>query len=232
RSTTYSYDANGSTLSETEAGITTNYHYNAKNKLVAVETGGVTSSFGYNVDGIRTQKTVAGTTTNFVVDSNRDYAQVLAEVENGHVQVSYSYGDDLLSQRRNGQVSYYLYDGHGSTRALSNAAGAVTDSYHYDAFGNLLNSNGGTANSYLYTGEQFDAGLNQYYLRARYYDQNVGRFSAMDSFLGWEEDPTTLHKYIYANVDPVNGTDPSGYFTLGGVMSGVNISSGLSTAST
>src|SRR5690606_22519819 len=112
------------------------------------------------------------------------------------------------------------------------AAGAVTDSYHYDAFGNLLNSNGGTANSYLYTGEQFDAGLNQYYLRARYYDQNVGRFSAMDSFLGWEEDPTTLHKYIYANVDPVNGTDPSGYFTLGGVMSGVNISSGLSTAST
>lgn len=44
----------------------------------------------------------------------------------------------------------------------------------------------------------------------------------MDVFLGWEEDPTTLHKYLYANVDPVNGTDPSGYLTIASFSPGIN----------
>jgi hypothetical protein len=45
----------------------------------------------------------------------------------------------------------------------------------------------------------------------------------MDSFLGWEEDPTTLHKYLYANVDPVNTTDPSGHFGVASLGSTLNI---------
>ncbi len=53
----------------------------------------------------------------------------------------------------------------------------------------------------------------------------------MDSFQGWDEDPTTLHKYLYANADPVNGTDPSGYMTLGGLMTGISGFARLSTAS-
>jgi hypothetical protein len=36
--------------------------------------------------------------------------------------------------------TYYVYDGHGSVRALTNSAGAVTDTYDYDAFGVLLHS--------------------------------------------------------------------------------------------
>jgi YD repeat-containing protein len=34
--------------------------------------------------------------------------------------------------------SYYLYDGHGSVRALADTSGNVTDTYDYDAFGNLI----------------------------------------------------------------------------------------------
>jgi hypothetical protein len=39
----------------------------------------------------------------------------------------------------------------------------------------------------------------------------VGRFTTMDDYAGETDDPITLNKYIYANADPVNMTDPSGH---------------------
>jgi len=53
-------------------------------------------------------------------------------------------------------ASFYGYDGHGSVRQLTNAAGSITDSYDYDAFGNLVNQTGSTPNNYLFAGEQYD----------------------------------------------------------------------------
>ncbi|MDY6929919.1 MAG: RHS repeat-associated core domain-containing protein [Pseudomonadota bacterium] len=210
----YRYDANGNTLSETEDGLTTRYHYDARNKLIEVEKPGLTASYGYNADGIRTRKTENGITTHYVVDSNRDYAQVLEEVTNRTAEVSYTYGDDLVSQTRAGSASYYLYDGHGSTRGLADQTGSLTDSYDYDAFGVLLNSTGDTKNVYRYTGEQVDWGLDQYYLRARYYDQSSGRFTQMDTWMGRNSDPVTLNKYLYGNADPTTFIDPSGHFGI------------------
>jgi len=64
----------------------------------------------------------------------------------------------------------------------------------------------------IYTGEQFDEGLDQYYLRARYYDQGVGRFVSMDTWMGRDYDPVTLGKYLYAANDPVIYIDPTGKF--------------------
>ena len=68
--------------------------------------------------------------------------------------------------------------------------------------------NAGT--SLLYAGEQFDTDAQQYYLRARYYDQNTGRFNRMDPFAGNNRDPQSLHKYLYAHCNPVMIVDPSG----------------------
>jgi len=64
----------------------------------------------------------------------------------------------------------YHYDGLGSARYLSNESGDFTDSYDYEAFGKLLNTEGNTINHYKFTGEQQDEETKQYYLRARYYD--------------------------------------------------------------
>jgi YD repeat-containing protein len=117
-STTYAYDNNGNTLTAVDGGNITLFGYSAKNELVSTTKAGTTTSFLYNASGIRTGKTQNSATTNFVVDENRDYAQVLLETGDS-TSTRYTYGDDLLSQTRNGETNYFHYDGLGSTRALS-----------------------------------------------------------------------------------------------------------------
>ena len=42
----------------------------------------------------------------------------------------------------------------------------------------------------------------------------TGTFISMDSYQGGIYDPVSLHKYLYANANPVKYSDPSGYFSL------------------
>jgi RHS repeat-associated protein len=121
----------------------------------------------------------------------------------------------LVSQKRGTAESFYLVDGLGSTRGLTNSAGTLTDSYTYDAFGNLVGSAGSTSNSYLFAGEQLDAATGDYYLRQRFYDAGTGRFTRRDTYEGDTFSPITLNKYVYGNGNPVNYTDPSGLFSIG-----------------
>ena len=91
----------------------------------------------------------------------------------------------------------------------------MTDTYLYDAFGNLLSKTGTTANDFLYTGEQYDANTGFYYLRARYMNPSTGTFTSPDAYAGTVFDPVSLHKYLYANANPVMNRDPSGNSTIG-----------------
>jgi RHS repeat-associated protein len=120
-------------------------------------------------------------------------------------------------------LTTYHYDGLGSARYLSDETGTFTDSYDYEAFGKLLNREGNTTNHYLYTGEQLDEESRQYYLRARYYAPTTGRFTQMDTYMGSSADPLSLHKYLYANANPVMYTDPSGHFSMMGMSMAMNI---------
>ncbi len=103
----------------------------------------------------------------------------------------------------------------------------VTDTYGYDAYGVLLNQIGAAKNPYLYRGEQFDAKLSSYYLRARYYQTETGRFYNTDPMEGMMFDPMTFHRYLSASNDPVNNVDLSGALTLNEQLVAVNIVGGL-----
>lgn len=183
-----------------------------------MQRGGVTVI--YDGDGTRVSETVAGVTTNYLVaDKNpTGYTQVVDELVSGIVTRTYTYGLDLIDEQQtiSGVVttSFYGFDGHGSVRILTNSNGAVTDTYDYDAFGNLISSSGNTPNNHLFAGEQFDAALGIYYNRARYYDERTGRFWTMDTDEGDNLEPLSLHKYLYAAVNPVNRIDPSGNFDV------------------
>jgi RHS repeat-associated protein len=230
----YSYDDNGNTLSKTIDSDITTYTYDSRQKLIFADIleGGVskTANYRYNVDGIRTQKVEDGAETNYLVDSNRDYAQVIAETDDAdNVTTSYTYGDDLLSMMKSGEIWNYQYDGLGSTRSLTDASGNESDTYTYDAFGSLLSETGSTENDYLYTGEQFDGSLGQYYLRSRYYSANTGRFTQQDVWIGSDPEPGTLNKYAYVLNDPQNLVDPSGYFGISDLLATINVRGILST---
>jgi RHS repeat-associated protein len=218
------YDANGNTTASGGIGNV----YDFENHLI--QKGGVT--IVYDGDGNRVAKTVAGVMTRYLVDTLNPtgYAQVIAEeFANTANSAAYVYGLERISKAYYSDqftgprgFRYYVYDGHGSARALTDTSGNVTDTYDYDAFGNLVHSTftsvpplGSTVapspNNYLYSGEQFDPDLNLYYNRARYLNVSTGRFWSMDTFEGDAESPLSLHKYLYCFGDSVNCLDPSGY---------------------
>ena len=97
---------------------------------------------------------------------------------------------------------------------LTDSAGVITDSYSYDAYGNLMEKEGDTENDYLYVGEQYNANTGLYYLRARYMNPSTGTFTTMDSYQGNIYEPASLHKYMYANANSVMNIDPSGYCSI------------------
>lgn len=49
----------------------------------------------------------------------------------------------------------------------------------------------------------------------------------MDTWVGRNHDPITLHKYLYAYADPVTYSDPSGNMSLGSLGAAQNISGTL-----
>jgi RHS repeat-associated protein len=203
------YDPDGNTTNS--LGIANAYDF--ENHLIT--HGGVTVV--YDGDGKRVSETVPGATTNYLVDTQNPtgYAQVVEEIVAGTVTRTYAYGLERISE---GQIisgtwtaSFYGYDGHGSVRQLTNPAGTVTDSYDYDAFGNLINSTGSTPNNCLFAGEQYDSVLGMYFLRARYYNATTGRFWSMDTNEANDWEPASLHRYLYAGSNPVDRVDPSGH---------------------
>ncbi|BAY62588.1 YD repeat protein [Calothrix brevissima NIES-22] len=214
--TEYTYDENGSTLSVKVNGTdTVNYRWDDKGRLIAVDIitakGIERIEYLYDADDNRVTVIVNGQETRYLIDTEEAYAQVVEEyTADGTTLKSYVYGLDLISQDQQGKQSFNHAAGLGSVNAVTDSNGNVTDRYVYDAFGRLIGQQGNTDNEFRFTGEQFDKNSNLYYLRARYYDPENGRFISKDSFEGFQDDPLSLHKYIYAHNNPVNLIDPSG----------------------
>jgi RHS repeat-associated protein len=208
-----SYDADGNVIAAGGYTMT----YDAENHLISKIGNGTVITQVYDAFGNRVSKTVNGVSTKYLVEDDVNptgLPQVLEETVNGVVQRTYTYGLQRISESQmlNGSwtTSFYVYDGAGSVRQLTNSAGVVTDEYEYDAYGNSFTKQGTTPNNYLYRGEQFDSDLGLYYLRARYYNPATDRFMSRDPEDGDEYSPASLHKYLYANGDPVNLADPTG----------------------
>jgi RHS repeat-associated protein len=218
------WDNNGNLIQKTTPTETTLYAWDSNNRLVEVKRGGIAAnattvaSYQYDANGNRIGKTTAdGKTVAYLIDSNLPYAQVAEEKSTlGTVSdtTTYLYGIERIQMTRAGQGTYYHDDGLGSTRALTDAAGNLTDSYDYDDYGALQSQTGTTKNDFLFAGEQFDVEANLSYNRARYLDTNAGRFASPDTWRGELARPITLNRYIYGDGDPVNRRDPSGRMSL------------------
>ena len=175
-------------------------------QAVVPGTNGGTTTFRYDPFGRRIQKSGPLGTTNYLYDG----MGLLEEVDSsGNVLARYvqSAGiDDVLAQARS-ITSYYQQDVLGSVTSLSNSTGALANTYTYDAFGKLTASTGALANPVRYTGREFDQETGIYEYRARYFDQQIGRFISEDP-IGFSGGSLNLYGYVFES--PTNLVDPFG----------------------
>lgn len=152
----------------------------------------------------------------FVVNPNAKLPQVLMRIKSG-VTNYYVYGAGLLYEvtetATSTNTATYHYDLRGSTVALTDGNGNVTDQIQYSAYGLTIFRSGAYDTPFLYNGRygvQSDAnGL--LYMRARYYNPYLCRFINPDpsGFAGG------LNWYAYADGNPVNNLDPFGLGAVG-----------------
>ncbi|WP_339278457.1 RHS repeat-associated core domain-containing protein [Paenibacillus sp. FSL W8-0426] len=201
----YTYDAQGNLIQEHQGEQTTSYAYDAFNRTIRVEQAdGRIVQHGYDPEGLRSRLDTDGTVRHFVHDS----WHVVNELdETERVQASYIRGHEWLTQLDDqGDVAYYVNNIHGDVTHLTGSQGQILNAYTYDAFGNMLSSREQRVNPFRYAGEMQDALTGHYYLRARFYNPIIARFTQEDTYRG-----DGLNLYAYVANNPIRYVDPSGY---------------------
>jgi len=209
-STALTYDFEG----QLKTQGSTNYSYDYAHRLISQGT----SSYVYDGIGNRIKATRNGVITKYIYDAT---GNLLAEANSSNVITRYyiyAKGLTALVDAATGQLYVYHFDGTGHTVALTNTSQQTVNTYAYDPYGKLMAETETIAQPFKYAGQvgiQAE-GNNLYYMRARYYDANLGRFISEDP-AGFV-DGTNLYAYVGGN--PVMGVDPLGTDTL---YLGVNV---------
>ena len=196
----YTYDHDGNTLTKVDSSGTTTYNWNSDNQLTSVvlPASGGTVSFKYDPFGRTIQKSSGSGTIDYVYDG----ANVTEEVDSGgNVLAKYAASGKIeqqLEMARGGTTSYYEPDGIFSITSVSNSAGALTDTYNYASFGNVVGTTGTTVNPFRYAGRDLDFETGLYYYRARYYEPQNGRFLSEDP-IGFASGDVNFYEYVFNN---------------------------------
>ena len=154
------------------------YKYNEFNEMTSFESNKESKwEYAYLPNGLRYRKNNASNFDRYVWDRN---GNIIAEMNGeGNLTNKYVRGNKLISKNGN---EYFGYDGHGSVVNISNESGKSIKSYDYDAFGVELNRDVNDTNLFRYCGEQYDNETDSIYLRARYYNPSLGRFTTEDTY--------------------------------------------------
>ena len=202
------YDNDGNMTYGPLDGEMVKFTYDSRNRLVQA------GNFVYEYDAENNRIAVIkdGLKTEYINDPNSYLSKLLIKKDADGTQTSYVYGLGLIGHEENDSYSTYHFDSRGSTTAITDEEGTVTDRFDYAPYGELVNHIGTTDTPFKYNGRDGvmtdDNGL--YYMRARYYNPDIKRFINQDIISGSIDDGRTLNRYAYVNGDPVNLTDPFG----------------------
>ena len=203
---TVSYDMDGNLLSNGAMTCT----YDSANRLLT--SGGHT--YTYNAEGVRIRNLCAGEDAAYTYNTNSKLSQLLMKTV-GTAVTKYVYGLGLIGEETNNAFKTYHFDSRGSTIAITDENGNITDTFAYDTYGKMTSRTGTTPVIFGYNGRYgvvTDAnGL--LYMRARYYSPAMRRFVNADIVAGDVSNSITLIRYAFADANPVLNVDPLGLST-------------------
>jgi len=213
------YDAIGNPLSY--RGMTLSWA--GGRRLASVSKEGLSASYVYNTDGIRTQKTVNGVTTNYYLDGN----SILRQVTGNDVLEFFYDANGVLGFYYNNTPYYYLKNLQGDIVGILDANGTQVVSYTYDAWGAPLSVTGtaadtiGQLNPFRYRSYYYDNETGLYYLNSRYYDPETCRFISVDGIYDTNTGLLSHNMFAYCNNNPVNMVDNTGMISVLLIVAGI-----------
>lgn len=200
---TVSYDMDGNMLS----GGCISCEYDSGNRLIKA----CGHSYTYNAEDVRIRNLCPDADTVYTYNTNAKLSQLLQKTTNG-ITTKYVYGLGLIGEEKNGEFKTYHFDFRGSTVAITDSCGNITDTFKYDTYGRLESRTGDSFVIFGYNGRDGVVtdrnGL--LYMRARYYSPDMRRFINADIIPGEISNAVTLNRYAYANGNPVSNIDPFG----------------------
>ena len=228
----YTYDADGNQIKETDTVKKQEKQniYDPAGRLkecTITENGNqkVKQTNLYNGAGSRIRKSENGKTTDYyysnggvlyTTDENGKETSLNLQGISGNVIAT--------GRKKDTQESYYYYhkDPAGSITNLRDADGKSIVSYQYTDFGETsIHGDKDFYNELCYNESIYDESTGLYYLSARYYDPEDGRFISRDSYRGNSVNPSTWNLYAYCANSPVNYEDPSGHIAISRIIGGV-----------
>ena len=218
----YVYDKNGNEIEQTNGttGEILYRTYDAENRLTEVSVNkdgknAIVQQNRYNGDGQRIQRVEGDQTTNYYYQDGVASYTTDGKGEQTSQDLLETDGNVIGTQRYTGNdAAYYVYnkDVQGSTTNLVRDNGKADVSYRYEDFGETTSVGENTSgNETCYTGGRYDETTGLYYLNARYYNPEDGRFLSEDTYRGETNEPDTQHLYAYCSNNPINYVDPSGH---------------------
>ena len=261
-STIYVYDGNGNMVSKTDAdGYVTQYSYTALDLAKKINYNGAKeASYQYNKVGELVQMNDWTGTNTFELDllgrlqkmtDHKDNTVSYAyDAVGNQTSITYPDGSKVnnfydavynLTSVIDAEKGTYVYVYLGTTDYLTSAVNSKVISWtSYSEWGEI------THNAVLKCGQReldlvkeyathdFDAVLNMYYAKARFYDADNRRFAAIDPILDpsqydlreYVTDPMQLVQYLYVKDNAVNWIDMDGELPLAaiGAFTGMAIS--------
>lgn len=217
---TYTYDNAGNLLSKSvydTSGVSQqneSYTYDSFNRLSSVQKNDCTYSYLYDGSDRRIQKNTPNKELQEFWNNGRiTFENEIAEKGQTLIYHSYVFDSDLLAVASEGNLTNVaITDAHGDTVKLLAQTTPIEAAYQYDAFGIQKSENTPEIyNPYQYNGKYVDDETDLYYLNARYYNPEIGRFIQEDTYHGNTKNISTLNLYNYCGSNPVAYEDPSGH---------------------
>jgi RHS repeat-associated protein len=149
---------------------------------------------------------------------------------NGAILYRHVFGHGLIGcEDAQGGFLVHHYDSRGSTLALTNEQGFITDRYAYGVYNRIENRMGSSFNPFRYNGRDgvLDDGNGLLSMRARSYAPDLMGFVQRDFLFGRLENPQSLNRYAYARNNPVSLIDPLGLSGARDFFIGLGIVAGI-----